>query len=188
MGMQFFDVAVYAVGAGGVCLAVYRGLQGDNFGAIWSFPQAPESTAAEVVLGAIVGAIAGGVGIAFRRCVNFRIHSSHRLSFWTTLDPATSCPRQHFFPGLWAMHSRAPRGGRRPNVRLPCSVYTPKRFYFVEEMLGGLLGALGLFDPAGCNSRGAIRLTCMGSVLSPRWRPEHPLHRPPGKGKDREEI
>ena len=70
MGMQFFDVAVYAVGAGGVCLAVYRGLQGENFGAIWSFPLAPESTAAEVVLGAIVGAIAGAVGIAFRRCVH----------------------------------------------------------------------------------------------------------------------
>ncbi|CAM9780961.1 unnamed protein product [Pylaiella littoralis] len=66
MGMQFFEVAVYAVGAGGFCLAVYRGLQGDDFGAIWNFPDAPESTATEVVLGAIVGAIAGGVGIAFR--------------------------------------------------------------------------------------------------------------------------
>lgn len=67
MGMQFFDVAVYAIGAGGVCLAVYRGLQGDDFGAIWSFPDAPQSSATEVILGAIVGAIAGGVGIAFRR-------------------------------------------------------------------------------------------------------------------------
>lgn len=69
MGMQFFDVAVYAVGAGGVCLAVYRGLQGDDFGAIWSFPDAPESSAAEVVLGAVVGGIAGLVGIGFRRYV-----------------------------------------------------------------------------------------------------------------------
>lgn len=69
MGMQFFDVTVYAVGAGGVCFAVYRGLQGEKFGPIWSFPDAPESTAAEVVLGAVVGAIAGGVGIGFRRCV-----------------------------------------------------------------------------------------------------------------------
>ncbi|CAM9358607.1 unnamed protein product [Ectocarpus sp. 13 AM-2016] len=66
MGMQFFDVAVYAIGSGGVCLAVYRGLQGDEFGEIWSFPDAPQSTATEVVCGAIVGAIAGGVGIAFR--------------------------------------------------------------------------------------------------------------------------
>ncbi|CAM9371506.1 unnamed protein product [Ectocarpus sp. 6 AP-2014] len=66
MGMQFFDVAVYAIGSGGVCLAVYRGLQGDEFGVIWSFPNAPQSTAAEVIGGAIVGAIAGGVGIAFR--------------------------------------------------------------------------------------------------------------------------
>ena len=69
MGMQFFDVAVYAVGAGGICLAVFRGLQGDDFGAIWSFPDAPQSSATEVVFGAIVGAIAGGVGIAFRRCL-----------------------------------------------------------------------------------------------------------------------
>ena len=67
MGMQFFEVAVYAIGAGGVCLAVYRGLQGEDFGAIWSFPDAPQSTATEVILGAIVGSIAGGVGIAFRR-------------------------------------------------------------------------------------------------------------------------
>lgn len=69
MGMQFFDVGVYAIGAGGVCLAIYRGLQGDEFGAIWSFPDAPQSSATEVILGAIVGAIAGGVGIGFRRCV-----------------------------------------------------------------------------------------------------------------------
>lgn len=69
MGMQFFDVAVYAVGSGGICLAVYRGLQGAAFGEIWAFPGAPQSTAAEIVMGAVVGAIAGGVGILFRRCV-----------------------------------------------------------------------------------------------------------------------
>ena len=68
MGMQFFDVAVYAIGSGGVCLAVYRGLQGEEFGKIWTFPDSPLSSATEVVLGAVVGAIAGGVGIAFRRC------------------------------------------------------------------------------------------------------------------------
>lgn len=67
MGMQYFDVTVYAVGAGGICLAVFRGLQGEKFGAIWSFPDASESSASEVVLGAVVGAIAGGVGIGFRR-------------------------------------------------------------------------------------------------------------------------
>ncbi|CAN0122704.1 unnamed protein product, partial [Hapterophycus canaliculatus] len=70
MGMQFFDVSVYAIGAGGVCLAVYRGLQGEEFGAIWTFPDAPQSSASEVLLGAIVGAIAGCVGIAFRRCTH----------------------------------------------------------------------------------------------------------------------
>lgn len=76
MGMQFFEVAVYSVGAGGVCLAVYRGLQGEDFGVIWNFPEAPESTATEVALGAIVGMIAGIVGIAFRRCV----HGVHACS------------------------------------------------------------------------------------------------------------
>lgn len=76
MGMQFFDVAIYAVGAGGVCLAVYRGLQGDGFGAIWNFPDAPSSTATEVILGAVVGAIAGGVGIGFRRCAHSTVLSA----------------------------------------------------------------------------------------------------------------
>ncbi|CAM9352397.1 unnamed protein product, partial [Hapterophycus canaliculatus] len=66
MGMQFFDVSVYAIGAGGVCLAVYRGLQGEEFGAIWTFPDAPQSSATEVILGAVVGGIAGIVGIGFR--------------------------------------------------------------------------------------------------------------------------
>lgn len=80
MGMQFFDVAIYAVGAGGVCLAVYRGLQGEGVGAIWNFPDAPESSATEVLLGAVVGAIAGGVGIAFRRCARSTAQSlSSRL-------------------------------------------------------------------------------------------------------------
>lgn len=68
MGMQFFDVSVYAIGAGGVCLAVYRGLQGAEFGAIWTFPDAPQSSASEVILGTVVGGIAGIVGIGFRRC------------------------------------------------------------------------------------------------------------------------
>lgn len=67
MGMQFYDVAIYAVGAGGVCLAVYRGLQEESFGAIWTFTPAPQSTAAEVILGAVVGVIAGAVGLVFRR-------------------------------------------------------------------------------------------------------------------------
>lgn len=71
MGMQFFDVAVYAIGAGGVCLAVFRGLEGVSFGEIWSFSGVPPSTATEVILGAAVGAIAGVVGIAFRRCEVF---------------------------------------------------------------------------------------------------------------------
>ncbi|CAN0041542.1 unnamed protein product, partial [Sphacelaria rigidula] len=66
MGMQFFDVAVYAIGAGGMCLVVYRGLGGDTFGAIWDFAIPPQSSAAEVILGTLVGVVAGGVGLVFR--------------------------------------------------------------------------------------------------------------------------
>lgn len=93
MGMQFFDVAIYAVGAGGVCLAVYRGMQGDGFGAIWNFPDSPQSSATEVILGALVGAIAGGVGIAFRRCARSTAQSA-RCGI-TSLD-RLQCNREGF--------------------------------------------------------------------------------------------
>ncbi|CAM9243861.1 unnamed protein product, partial [Laminaria digitata] len=66
MGMQFFDVAVYAIGAGGICLTVYRGLRGESIGAIWTFTDVPETTASEIIFGTAVGAISGVVGIAFR--------------------------------------------------------------------------------------------------------------------------
>lgn len=68
MGMQFFDVAVYAIGAGGICLTVYRGLRGEAIGAIWTFEDIQQSNAAEIIFGTAVGALAGLVGIAFRRC------------------------------------------------------------------------------------------------------------------------
>lgn len=68
MGMQFFDVAVYAIGAGGICLTVYRGLRGESIGAIWTFDAIPQSNSAEIIFGTAVGALAGVVGIAFRRC------------------------------------------------------------------------------------------------------------------------
>lgn len=66
-GAQFYDVSVYTIGAGGMCLVVYRGLQGATFGEIWHFPDAPLSSASEVMLGALVGLVAGYTGIAFRR-------------------------------------------------------------------------------------------------------------------------
>ena len=66
MGMQYFETAVYSIGAGGFCLAVYRGLQGQSFGEIWSFAPVGLSTASEVVLGGLVGLLAGAVGIFFR--------------------------------------------------------------------------------------------------------------------------
>lgn len=67
MGMQFFDVAIYAIGSGGMSLAVYRGLRGYTFGAIWDFNAPPQSGATELMLGALIGVIAGGVGLVFRR-------------------------------------------------------------------------------------------------------------------------
>ena len=36
-GLQFYEVATYAVGTGVVCLAVFRGLKLASFGAVWSF-------------------------------------------------------------------------------------------------------------------------------------------------------
>lgn len=36
-GMQFFEVSTYAVACGVVCLAVFRGLSGKTFGAVWDF-------------------------------------------------------------------------------------------------------------------------------------------------------
>ena len=38
-GMQFFEVATYAVCCGVVCLAVFRGLAHKTFGAVWIFKQ-----------------------------------------------------------------------------------------------------------------------------------------------------
>ena len=36
-GMQFFEVATFAVFCGVACLVVFRGLSGEAFGAVWAF-------------------------------------------------------------------------------------------------------------------------------------------------------
>ena len=36
-GMQFFEVATFAVFCGVACLVVFRGLSGETFGAVWVF-------------------------------------------------------------------------------------------------------------------------------------------------------
>ena len=36
-GLQFYEVATYAVATGVVCLAVFRGLKLASFGAVWTF-------------------------------------------------------------------------------------------------------------------------------------------------------
>ena len=66
MGMQFFETAVYSIGASGICLAVYRGLQGNSFGDIWKFEPVGPSSAYEIILGVLIGLVAGAVGIFFR--------------------------------------------------------------------------------------------------------------------------
>lgn len=37
MGLQFYEVATYAVATGVICLAVFRGLKRASFGAVWTF-------------------------------------------------------------------------------------------------------------------------------------------------------
>ena len=36
-GMQFYEVATYAVSCGVICLAVFRALKREAFGAVWDF-------------------------------------------------------------------------------------------------------------------------------------------------------
>ncbi len=35
--MQFYEVATYAVSCGVICLAVFRALKRESFGAVWDF-------------------------------------------------------------------------------------------------------------------------------------------------------
>ena len=37
-GLQFFEIAVYGVTSGTICLVVYRGLSWVAFGQVWQFP------------------------------------------------------------------------------------------------------------------------------------------------------
>ena len=52
-GLQFFEVASYAIATGLVALVVFRGLLQRPFGAVWDFPDAfPEVDYRHVLLGA----------------------------------------------------------------------------------------------------------------------------------------
>lgn len=52
-GLQFFEVASYAIATGLVALVVFRGLLQRPFGAVWDFPDAfPEVDYRHVILGA----------------------------------------------------------------------------------------------------------------------------------------
>ena len=53
-GLQFFEVASYAVATGLVALVVFRALLQRPFGAVWDFPAAfPEVDYRHVILGAL---------------------------------------------------------------------------------------------------------------------------------------
>ncbi|CAM9861958.1 unnamed protein product [Phaeothamnion confervicola] len=66
MGAQYYQVSVYCVGAGVLCLAIFRTLCGnDPFGAIWHFPAVPPAVAAHVIQGALLGAVAAAAGLLF---------------------------------------------------------------------------------------------------------------------------
>ena len=52
-GLQFFEVASYAIATGLVALVVFRGLLQRPFGAVWDFPaEFPEVDYRHVILGA----------------------------------------------------------------------------------------------------------------------------------------
>ena len=66
MGLEYFEITSHALAAGVVCLAVFRGIGLDVFGQIWVWQQAvPEVDTRHVLLGALIGAAAGGVAIAW---------------------------------------------------------------------------------------------------------------------------
>ncbi len=127
MGMQFFDVAVYAIGSGGVCLAVYRGLQGEDFGAIWAFPDAPSSTAAEVALGAVVGAIAGVVGIAFRRWVHSTASCGGRRLPAPPVARSATCARPWLWGRVLPWLKETKKIGRRRSQVAKTLTFSPRR-------------------------------------------------------------
>lgn len=55
-GLQFFEVASYAIATGLVALVVFRGLLQRPFGAVWDFPDTfPEVDYRHVILGACFG-------------------------------------------------------------------------------------------------------------------------------------
>ncbi|KAL3161825.1 hypothetical protein ABBQ38_008915 [Trebouxia sp. C0009 RCD-2024] len=67
-GMQFYEVATYAVATGALCLVVFRALSGLPFGAIWEFTQAAPHFHVDfrhVILGAAVGVVAAAFALLF---------------------------------------------------------------------------------------------------------------------------
>ncbi|CAL8470569.1 g10111 [Coccomyxa elongata] len=65
-GLQFYEVATYAVATGVICLAVFRGLKRESFGAVWDF-KVPfvEVDSRHIILGALMGVIAAGLALCF---------------------------------------------------------------------------------------------------------------------------
>ncbi|KAK9836389.1 hypothetical protein WJX84_004459 [Apatococcus fuscideae] len=65
-GMQFYEVATYAVACGTICLTVFRFLTGSPFGQVWAFPEGfPIVDYRHVLFGIAAGVVAAGLAILF---------------------------------------------------------------------------------------------------------------------------
>eukprot|EP00877_Chromochloris_zofingiensis_P002746 jgi/Chrzof1/12472/Cz06g35170.t1 len=65
-GVQFFEPLVYCVATGTLCLLVFRGIAGLQFGAIWAFTEnLPTVDYRHVAIGMLAGVISAVVAIGF---------------------------------------------------------------------------------------------------------------------------
>ncbi|KAK9829338.1 hypothetical protein WJX72_005245 [[Myrmecia] bisecta] len=68
-GLQFYEVATYAVATGTICLVVFRALSGLPFGSIWDFQTADPSVLdyRHVLVGVLMGMVAAVAAIVFMK-------------------------------------------------------------------------------------------------------------------------
>lgn len=98
-GMQFYEIATYAVGTGALCLVVFRALSGIPFGAIWVFTQAAPQFHVDfrhVLLGAVVGVIAAVFAILFMKIH----HAFVKVVSWVGLHEHHTPVRSGLFGGF----------------------------------------------------------------------------------------
>lgn len=65
-GLQFFEVSIFSIACGTICLVVYRGLSMVPFGQVWTFPMPfPVVDFRHVLVGIAIGAIAAVIAVLF---------------------------------------------------------------------------------------------------------------------------